>query len=59
MTMAGGGAHGRQGFCAHKISDHQAVHRIVKLLEQVADEKRNGKGEQQLPGGAGGHVHAL
>ena len=56
---AGGGAHGCQGFCAHKISDHQAVHRIVKLLEQVADEKRNGKGEQQLPGGAGGHVHAL
>ena len=32
---------------------------LQKLLEQVADEKRNGKGEQQLPGGAGGHVHAL
>ena len=43
------GAYRRQGVASHKVSHHDAVHRVVKLLKQVSDQKRRRKLEQLLP----------
>ena len=52
----GGGAHRRQSLGAHIAAHHDAVHRVVKLLEQIAQHQRQGEGHQMLPDGALGHI---
>ncbi len=52
-----GGAYGCQGLFAYKVAYHQHIHGVVKLLEQVAQKKRESKGQQQPGDGPGGHVH--
>ena len=42
-------AHRRQRFGAEIISDNQRIRRIVKLLKQIADKKRDGKKKNLLP----------
>ena len=50
-----GGAYCGQRVAAQKVADHQRVHNVIKLLEQIAPE--NGKGEtHNLPADrAAGH----
>ena len=54
--VAGGAAHRRQGFLAHKVTYHHRVHGIVQLLEQQPHRHGNGKLEQLLPYNALCHI---
>ena len=45
-----------QRLLADEISDHHAVHRVVQLLKNVADQKRDGKRDQLPEDAASGHV---
>jgi hypothetical protein len=53
-------AHGTDsgiGFVADIVADDPGVHRIIQLLEQIADEKGKGKGDD-MPGDITfGHIH--
>lgn len=55
----GGGAHRSQCLFADIVAHHDGVHRVVKLLEQIADHQRQSKGDQVLPDLALGHVAGL
>ena len=48
---AAGGADRRQGGPADKVAYNEGIHRIVQLLEQVAEKDGQGKG-QHLSGNA-------
>ena len=50
--QVGRGADGGQGLFADEVADDQRVGGVVELLEQIAQEDRNGKGYQPLPDGA-------
>ena len=52
----GAGAHGGQRRLAHIVAHHDAVHRVVQLLEELPGHDGQGKEEQLPPGRAGGHI---
>lgn len=52
---ASGGADGRQGLASQKISNDQGIRRIIKLLEQIPEKKRDGKGGKFSGNGPFGH----
>ena len=49
-------AHGGQRRLAHIVAHHDAVHRVVQLLEELPGHDGQGKEEQLPPGRAGGHI---
>ena len=49
------GAHGSQRVAAHKIAHDDAVGGVVHLLQQVAQDQRQGKQQQVLHDAALGH----
>ena len=51
------GAHGGEGLLPHVVPHHPGVHGVIELLEQVAEEQRHGKADQQAVYVAAGHVH--
>lgn len=51
----GAGAHRRQGVGADVVAHHDRIHRVVKLLEQVAQQQRQREQQQLLPDDALGH----
>ena len=53
------GTDGGQRLLAHKLADHHAVHRVVQLLENLADQHGNGEADQMAGDGALRHIDAL
>ena len=53
------GAHGGERLIADEIAHHPGVHHVVKLLEQVACQQRQGEADQVSRGAALGHVHVV
>ena len=51
-----GGAYSRQGMHSHELSDYDGIHHAVELLEHIAYEHGQGKGQYVAGDGAGGHV---
>ena len=51
-----GRSHGGQRRIADVLAYDDGVHRIVKLLSQIADQQRNRKTNQAVHGTAYGHV---
>ena len=49
------GAHGGKGIAAHKIAHDDAVGGVVHLLQQVAEDQRQGKQQQAFYNAALGH----
>lgn len=51
------GAHGGKGLVGHKVAHHPGVHHVVKLLEHVSGQQRQGELDQVAGDAALGHVH--
>ena len=51
-----GGSHRRQGGVPHILAHDDAVHGVVQLLGQVAQQQGNGKPDQAVHGTAYGHI---
>ena len=49
------GAHGGKGIAAHKIAHDDTVGGIIHLLQQVAEDQRQGKQQQAFYNAALGH----
>ena len=49
------GAHGGKGITAHKIAHDDTVSGVVHLLQQVAEDQRQGKQQQAFYNAALGH----
>ena len=51
------GSHGGEGLVADEVTHHPGIHHIVHLLEHVAGQQRQCKGDD-MPGNAAlGHIH--
>ena len=53
--QTGDNTHRRQGVGADVVAHHDRIHRVVKLLEQVAQQQRQREQQQLLPDDALGH----
>ena len=59
VNQRGTGANGGQRIAAHPVSHNNGVHRVVHLLEQIAQNQRNGEQQQVFENAALGHQNGM
>ena len=52
-------ANSSQSFFTDKVTDYKAVYRIIKILENIADQQRDCKSDQQFCNIAVSHIQGF